>query len=121
MFIGFVLKCQRSEGMSVQRKMQIVFCGKLASRKAAKNPKFRALRNLPRPYTRAMREIPRNVLDNLQLLPHFDKSLNSFVQMLLFMAGTKLHADAGLALRHHREKEADYVNAFFEQAVGKFL
>ena len=59
--------------------------------------------------------------NNLQLFSYFDKRCDGLVEVCLRVRCGDLRADARLPLCYYRVKEPDCINAFFEQAVGKFL
>jgi len=53
------------------------------------------------------------LLYNFQALAYFDKSLNSFVDLLNSMCRRKLNTNTCFSARNYRENKSNYINAFF--------
>src|SRR6188508_2676813 len=59
--------------------------------------------------------------DHPELLPYFPEGRQRLVDVRIGMCRAQLHPDTRGVLRHHREEEADHVDAFFQQFVCHHL
>src|SRR5688572_11673709 len=64
--------------------------------------------------------IRRAILDYVQFFADLGERCDGAVELLAGVRGRQLCADACLALRHDRIREADDVHAFVEQAAREF-
>ena len=77
--------------------------------------------NAPPMFSLSQGAIGTSGFDHAQLTADAGEGIDRAVQMLARMRCAHLRADTRLTLRHHREEEADRINAFFQKALGEAL